>query len=95
MPKMYISAAVAVVFLAASLEASALANERRASRPSTPLTLGADGTFQLSILEDLHFGESMFAPMCPSTRTRSSLTRARCLGSMGTAAGCQLGPGPQ
>jgi hypothetical protein len=30
-----------------------------------PLQFQSDGTFQLSIFEDLHFGESMFLPLTP------------------------------
>ncbi|OAQ96467.1 hypothetical protein LLEC1_04307 [Akanthomyces lecanii] len=38
---------------------------------SRPLTFGKDGSFQISVFEDLHFGESMFA--CPNDSRDGSL----------------------
>ncbi|KAI1360292.1 Metallo-dependent phosphatase-like protein [Xylaria arbuscula] len=51
----------AAVSLAIPLKASTTANRYSASSQSNhfgPLTLRSDGTFQISVLEDLHFGEN-------------------------------------
>ncbi|KAI0534920.1 calcineurin-like phosphoesterase [Xylaria digitata] len=50
----------AAVFLAVALEASPLANKKFSNQSNhlAPLTFRADGTFQVSIFEDLHFGEN-------------------------------------
>lgn len=39
---------------------SSSSSPRRRSDPTAPLRFNDDGTFQLSIFEDLHFGESTF-----------------------------------
>lgn len=37
-----------------------LSTQEQAPEPLAPLKFAEDGTFQVSILEDLHFGESEF-----------------------------------
>lgn len=56
---------LAVVFLASSSLQRTTSTEQPSDvvdRFSAPLQFRADGTFQLSILEDLHFGESKYSP---------------------------------
>ncbi|KAI1180471.1 Metallo-dependent phosphatase-like protein [Nemania sp. FL0916] len=60
---MYKSAVVMIAgatsaLFAASVQASPLANTYPTGSSLAPLTLEADGTFQVSVLEDLHFGEN-------------------------------------
>lgn len=90
---MYMFAAVifgATVSLAVPLEVSSSTNTYPVSHhsdPFGPLTFRADGTFQISVFEDLHFGESMFTPQMPLHLHQPLTNATRCLGSMGPAAG--------
>lgn len=56
-----------------------------------PLRFREDGTFQISIFEDLHFGESIMAPSCEFDQTEE-LTLSRCMGAMGPTAGHRFHP---
>jgi hypothetical protein len=51
--------------LAASTLCGLLANA--AASKDTPLKFSHDGTFQISILEDLHFGDGTFNPLIGET----------------------------
>jgi len=67
-----------------------LASIAKNSAPSAvldaPLRFTRDGTFQISVFEDLHFGESMNARDM-DTAELTSLTRCRRMGAMGPSAG--------
>lgn len=54
----WVIAGVAVLYAAPSLQTFLPRRYTNHSDPFGPLTFSEDGTFQISILEDLHFGES-------------------------------------
>lgn len=88
----------AAVSLAIPLKTSTTADgylSSNQSAPFGPLTLQPDGTFQISILEDLHFGESMFSKTLFTYIITHQCVYCRCLGSMGPAAGYQFGQSDQ
>jgi hypothetical protein len=58
------------------------------SKKFAPLKFAKDGTFQISVLEDLHFGESK-SPTPTPRYLRLTFTK-RCLGHMGPRARREL-----
>ena len=76
---------IAVFFALWSLGAVIPTRRGPGNNLGQPLRLTRDGTFQISIFEDLHFGESM-SQRFPKFVMSRGLTICRCLGPVGTTA---------
>lgn len=59
------------------------------------LRFTSDGTFQIAVFEDLHFGESTFGTILPPIDLITNLIICRCMGNMGSTARHQLSEGAQ
>ncbi|KAI1776267.1 Metallo-dependent phosphatase [Hypoxylon cercidicola] len=55
---MFLAVLATLICAASKLEAKPLAKIVNSTNPFGPLTFNSDGTFQISIFEDLHFGEN-------------------------------------